>query len=288
MEIIIDHQSGFCFGVKRAIDAAEKSLQSGKTVYCLGDIVHNGKEVERLEKMGLKIIQHQQLASIEGQTVLFRAHGEPPASYETVNERDVDLIDATCPVVLKLQQRIKKAWEKQTKQNGQVVIFGKKGHAEVTGLQGQTNYECIVVENRCDIEQLDFNRPIEIFAQTTKDPEIFKSIVAQIKEKSANPHWVVSHNTTCMQVSGRAEQLRTFAPRHELIIFVGGKKSSNSKILFDICISINPNSHFVTTPLELQKEWFSQELSSVGIFGATSTPLWLMEEIARKIKEINN
>lgn len=287
MKITIDHESGFCFGVKRAIDAAEKSLQQENLVYCLGDIVHNEQEVERLERLGLKIINHQELDDLQRKTVLFRAHGEPPASYQTIKSQDVKLIDATCPVVLKLQQRIKKAWELQRGQNGQVVIFGKKGHAEVTGLQGQTNFECIVIENQADTEQIDFSRPIEIFAQTTKDPVVFKSIVEEINAKAVDPALVVAHNTTCKQVSGRADQLGKFAPQHNLIIFVGGKKSSNSKILFDICKNINHNSHFVTGPSDIKKEWFDTHIESVGIFGATSTPLWLMEKIAEQIEKIN-
>ena len=287
MEITIDHQSGFCFGVKRAIDAAEKSLLNRNQVFCLGDIVHNEQEVERLEKLGLKIIDHQEFGHVHNKTVLFRAHGEPPASYQTIKNHGIDLIDATCPVVLKLQQRIKKAWEFQRGQNGQIVIFGKKGHAEVTGLQGQTNFECLVIENLADSEQIDYSRTIEIFAQTTKDPIIFKTIVEQIMARAANPALVVAHNTTCKQVSGRAGRLEEFAPQHNLIIFVGGRKSSNSKILFDICKNINPNSYFVTEPSDVQKAWFDPHIESVGIFGATSTPLWLMESIAKQIEKIN-
>ncbi len=287
MKITIDHQSGFCFGVKRAIDAAENNLRQGKKVYSLGDIVHNEKEVERLEKLGLQVINHDDLDKVNDETVLFRAHGEPPSSYEKTSARDTDLIDATCPVVLKLQQRIKKAWIEQKKQNGQIVIYGKKGHAEITGLQGQTNWECLVIEGMEDIDQIDFSRPIEIFAQTTKDPDIFKTIINAIREKSAVPDKVKDHNTTCKQVSGRAGQLMVFAPQHDLIIFVGGTKSSNSKVLFDTCKRINPNSHFVTCIEDLKNEWFDSSIETVGIFGATSTPLWLMEEVAAQIEELN-
>lgn len=287
MNITIDHQSGFCFGVKKAIDAAENSLRQGNQVFCLGDIVHNEQEVERLEKLGLRIINQQELNGMNHKTVLFRAHGEPPASYETTSKLGINLIDATCPVVLKLQQRIKKAWELQRKQNGQIVIFGKKGHAEVTGLQGQTNFECIVIENLTDTHQLDYKRPMEIFAQTTKDPETFRLIVEQIKEKAFDPNLVIAHNTTCKQVSGRAERLATFALQHNIIIFVGGRKSSNSKILFDICKNINPKSYFVTEPSEIQRSWFEGQVESIGIFGATSTPMWLMEKIAEEIENLN-
>ena len=287
MNITIDHQSGFCFGVKKAIDAAENSLRQGNQVFCLGDIVHNEQEVERLEKLGLRIINQQELNGMNHKTVLFRAHGEPPASYATTSKLGINLIDATCPVVLKLQQRIKKAWELQRKQNGQIVIFGKKGHAEVTGLQGQTNFECIVIENLTDTHQLDYKRPMEIFAQTTKDPETFRLIVEQIKEKAFDPNLVIAHNTTCKQVSGRAERLATFALQHNIIIFVGGRKSSNSKILFDICKNINPKSYFVTEPSEIQRSWFEGQVESIGIFGATSTPLWLMEKIAEEIENLN-
>ena len=286
MKITIDHQSGFCFGVKRAIDAAENSLRQGNQVYSLGDIVHNEQEVERLEKMGLKIIDHQQLDEVNDKIVLFRAHGEPPSSYDTTNRQNSKLIDATCPVVLKLQQRIKKAWEQQKERHGQIVIFGKKGHAEVTGLQGQTNYECIVIENIADAAQIDFRRPIEIFSQTTKDPIAFKTIVDQLKERAIDPNMVLVHNTTCKQVSGRADRLKIFAPQHDIVIFVGGHKSSNSKVLFDTCKKINPNSYFVKEPSEIQKEWFTAQIESVGIFGATSTPMWLMEKIATEIKTI--
>lgn len=287
MNITIDHQSGFCFGVKKAIDAAENSLRQRNQVFCLGDIVHNEQEVERLEKLGLRIINQQELNGMNHKTVLFRAHGEPPASYETTSKLGINLIDATCPVVLKLQQRIKKAWELQRKQNGQIVIFGKKGHAEVTGLQGQTNFECIVIENLTDTHQLDYKRPMEIFAQTTKDPETFRLIVEQIKEKAFDPNLVIAHNTTCKQVSGRAERLATFALQHNIIIFVGGRKSSNSKILFDICKNINPKSYFVTEPSEIQRSWFEGQVESIGIFGATSTPMWLMEKIAEEIENLN-
>lgn len=286
MEIVIDHQSGFCFGVKRAIDAAEKNLRQGKEVYSLGDIVHNEKEVERLEKMGLKVIDHQQLSQLENETVLFRAHGEPPSSYQQSKQQSADLIDATCPVVLKLQQRIKKAWEQQKTQNGQIVIFGTKGHAEIKGLQGQANSECIIVEGMDDMTLIDFSRPVEIFAQTTKDPDLFNSIINHIKENSSNPSLVVSHNTTCSQVSGRAGRLQVFAPQHDVIVFVGGTKSSNSKILFNTCKRINPQSYFVVSPDGVEARWFSADIKSVGIFGATSTPLWLMEEVAEQIRKI--
>lgn len=288
MKITIDHQSGFCFGVKRAIDAAEKNLKQGKTVYSLGDIVHNEQEVARLERMGLKVINHSDMDNLQNETILFRAHGEPPSSYKKTDDQSVNLIDATCPVVLKLQQRIKKAWEEQKKQNGQIVIYGKKGHAEITGLQGQTNSECLVIESADDIDQIDFNRPIVIFAQTTKDPKTFKSIIELIRSKAANPELVKDHNTTCNQVSGRASQLAVFAPNHDLILFVGGTKSSNSKVLFDTCKRINPKSYFVTSPDDINLDWFDESIKTVGIFGATSTPLWLMENVAERIEQLNN
>lgn len=282
MIVEIDKYSGFCFGVKKAIQSAENLLKSGEEVSCVGDIVHNEEEASRLNQLGMSIISLDEINQVKSGSILFRAHGEAPASYKLVEKSGLLLKDATCPVVLKLQQRIKMAYEAQNLQNGQIVIFGKRGHAEVIGLIGQTNNNGIVIENISDIDLLDFNRPIELFAQTTKSPEEFHEIVALLEQKCLSElKW---HNTTCKQVTGRVPRIQSFAKQYQLIIFVGGKKSSNAKILFDACQQVNSNSYFISSPDEFKKEWLSNDVRIVGICGATSTPYWLMEEVAGKIR----
>ena len=284
MNIVIDNDSGFCFGVRRAIATLEDELQKKTELYCVGDIVHNEREIERLEHKGLKVIDVEQLDRLSNTAVLFRAHGEPPSSYETVRRNSLKLTDATCPVVLKLQRRIRRSWEELKAVGGQLVLFGKKGHAEVIGLMGQTDNECILVENIEQIDRIDPNKPTEIFAQTTKDPQQYADLISRIKTLVHNT--VVAHDSICHQMADRAERLRTFACEHDMMLFVGGAKSSNSKVLFEICRSINPNSHFVTAESDINAAWLKPLPSSIGIFGATSTPLWLMQRIKETIETL--
>jgi len=288
MNVVIDEGSGFCFGVKRAIATLEDELKKNKTVYCVGDIVHNEREIERLQGSGLKIINTTDLATLHNSAVLFRAHGEPPSSYTHVRQNNLSLTDATCPVVLKLQERIRNSWSKMQAVGGQIVLFGKKGHAEVIGLMGQTDNKCILLENDTQINLIDPNKPTEVFAQTTKDPQQYHQLIEKIKQHVSNT--VVAHNTICRQMADRAEHLRTFAAEHNMILFVGGAKSSNSKVLFEICKSINPNSYFLTSEDDVQtviKDY--QPISNdvtIGIFGATSTPLWLMERVKENVETL--
>ncbi len=285
MNVVIDDGSGFCFGVRRAIATLEEELSSNNPVYCVGDIVHNEREIERLQNKGLKIIDVENLTTLHDCAVLFRAHGEPPSSYSIVKKNNLRLTDATCPVVLKLQQRIRESWKRLSKIGGQVVLFGKKGHAEVIGLMGQTNNECVLIENESQIYLIDSSKPTEVFSQTTKDPEQYSYLIRKIEEHVNNT--VEAHHTICRQMSDRAQRLQNFANSHDMIIFVGGAKSSNSKVLYEICKNINPNSFFVTNENEVSEDWFSTMPSSVGIFGATSTPLWLMENVKNKILNIH-
>ena len=288
MKVIIDEGSGFCFGVKRAIATLEEELKKNSIVYCVGDIVHNEREIERLQSSGLKIIDTAELANLHNSAVLFRAHGEPPSSYSYVTRNQLTLTDATCPVVLRLQQRIRDAWKKMQAIGGQIVLFGKKGHAEVIGLMGQTDNKCILLENDTQIDLVAPNKPTEVFAQTTKDPQQYEQLISKIRQHVSNT--VVAHNTICRQMADRAEHLRTFAAAHNMILFVGGAKSSNSKVLFEICKSINPNSHFLTNEDDVENVIKNSQMLttdvSIGIFGATSTPLWLMERVKEKVETI--
>lgn len=284
MNIVIDEGSGFCFGVRRAIATLEDVLTKQQKVYCVGDIVHNEREIERLQAKGLEIINSDELSTLRNSSVLFRAHGEPPSSYRFVEQNNLNLTDATCPVVLRLQQRIRDAWHRLQNQNGQIVIFGKKGHAEVIGLMGQTDNQGILIEDESQIVNINPAKPTEIFAQTTKDPQRYLHLVDVIKAHVKNS--VVAHNTICNQMADRAKNLQIFAREHDMIIFVGGAKSSNSKVLFDICCSINSNSHFVTAENEVERKWFDVEPKSIGIFGATSTPLWLMQQVKKTVETI--
>ena len=284
MRIVIDSGSGFCFGVRRAIATLEQELHKHGEVYCVGDIVHNEQEIERLQGLGLKIIENSELNTLHSTNVLFRAHGEPPSSYAIVEENELKLTDATCPVVLKLQQSIRQAWLQQKSVNGQVVLFGKKGHAEVIGLMGQTENECILVEDESQINKIDPERPCVVFAQTTKDPQQYRKLLQKIRQYTHAK--MEAHNSICRQMADRAENLKTFALQHDVILFVGGTKSSNSRVLFDICNAINPDSHFLTSESEVDMEWFNPRPNSIGIFGATSTPLWLMERVRASCVEM--
>lgn len=284
IRVEIDKYSGFCFGVQKAIETASALLSKGEKVHCLGDIVHNEAESERLAHKGMSIIQHNQLNKLQGGTVLFRAHGEPPESYQQITDKGLKLKDATCPVVLKLQQRIRKAYLNQLEKNGQLVIFGKRGHAEVVGLVGQTNNEAIVIEDASEVSKIDFSRPIELFAQTTKSPDVLRFIIELIQNEQ--PIDFIWHNTTCKQVTGRVPRIKEFASQFPLVVFVGGKKSSNAKVLYQACKEVNANSYFVTSANELDIKWFNNEIEQVGVCGATSTPQWLMEEVAEAIRKI--
>jgi len=286
LHIEIDPASGFCFGVVKAVEAAEKALENHDVLYCLGDIVHNNMEVERLEDKGLRSITDIALQSKQSEKVLIRAHGEPPATYNKAKELGLQLIDATCPVVLKLQKRIKNSWMALKEKGGQVVIYGKAGHAEVVGLLGQTENEAIVIESIDEIGKIDLSKATHLYAQTTKSIDEFKRIANYLKENMSVHVEFKSYDTVCRQVAGRLPKLMLFAQKHDVMVFVGGKKSSNAKMLFAKCQEANRRSYFVSDVDELKKEWFSAAVKSVGISGATSTPPWLMENVAQQIKMI--
>lgn len=282
MIIEIDQKSGFCFGVVNAIGKAEEMLKTEEMLYSLGHIVHNEQEVKRLQDLGLKTIDHEQFFKLKNCKVLIRAHGEPPSTYEYALKNNISLIDATCPVVLKLQERVKKAAQTMKDENGQVVIFGHQGHAEVTGLAGQTNDSALIVDHPDDLEKIDPSRPVTVFSQTTKSVDDFRKLNENIRSRS-NPGLVQTHDTICRQVSNRAPHLQKFAACYDVVIFVGGRQSSNAQVLFDVCRGANHRSYFISDPAELQAEWFLN-VNSVGICGATSTPKWLMEQVAGRIK----
>jgi len=281
--IEIDQKSGFCFGVINAIGKAEDTLKTEDLLYSLGHIVHNELEVKRLQELGLQTINHEEFFRLKNCKVLIRAHGEPPSTYDYARENNITLIDATCPVVLKLQQRVKKATETSKNQNGQLVIFGHSGHAEVTGLAGQTNNEAIIIDHPDDYRKLDPMRPVIVFSQTTKSVDDFRKLTQNIREQSQSGQ-VETHDTICRQVSNRMMHLDRFAARFEVIIFAGGRQSSNAQVLFDVCKKQNNRTYFISTPEEIQAEWFDQ-VKTVGICGATSTPQWLMEKVAEKIRQ---
>ena len=275
LQIEIDNGSGFCFGVTTAIQKAEEELAAGKTLYCLGDIVHNGMECERLKKLGLVTINHEEMSRLHGVKVLLRAHGEPPSTYELARENDIEIIDATCPVVLQLQRRIKRQYDACPE--AQIVIFGKPGHAEVLGLVGQTESKAIVIANVEEVKRLDFTRDIYLYSQTTKSLDEFHRIIEYIQEHISPDATFKSFDTICRQVANRMPNISAFASRHDLVLFVCGRKSSNGKVLFNKCKSVNPNSHLIEGPEEIKKEWLDG-VRTIGICGATSTPKWLMEQ----------
>jgi 4-hydroxy-3-methylbut-2-enyl diphosphate reductase len=275
LKIEIDNGSGFCFGVTTAIKKAEEELGKGNTLYCLGDIVHNGMECERLRQMGLVTIDHEQMKQLHDVKVLLRAHGEPPETYELARRNNIEIIDATCPVVLKLQKRIKEQYE--TTPSTQIVIFGKKGHAEVLGLVGQTEGNAIVIESFDEVTKLDLTRDIYLYSQTTKSLDEFHRIIEYIQQHIAPEATFRSFDTICRSVANRMPNISQFAARHDLILFVCGRKSSNGKVLFNECRRINPNTHLVEGPDEIDPSWL-RGVETVGICGATSTPKWLMEQ----------
>lgn len=287
LQIEIDNGSGFCFGVTTAIKKAEEELQKGGTLYCLGDIVHNGMEVERLHARGLVTIDHQQLRRLHNAKVLLRAHGEPPETYTIARRNNIEIIDATCPVVLQLQKRIKKQHENNAETNDserQIVIFGKNGHAEVLGLVGQTHSKAIVIEKFDDVKKLDFTHNIYLYSQTTKSLDEFHHIIDYIRDHISPGAEFKSFDTICRQVANRMPNIAAFAGRHDVVIFVAGRKSSNGKVLFKECLSVNPNSHQIESAAEIDMRWFNNA-ETVGICGATSTPKWLMEECREYIRK---
>ncbi|HZK02916.1 MAG TPA: 4-hydroxy-3-methylbut-2-enyl diphosphate reductase [Bacteroidaceae bacterium] len=289
MKIEIDKDSGFCFGVTAAIHRAEKELEKPQPLFCLGDIVHNDMECQRLSNAGLKTISHKELSFLKpGARVLLRAHGEPPLTYQVAEKGNIELIDTTCPVVLRLQMRIKERYSLIDKNRQQIVIYGQKGHAEVLGLVGQTKGAAIVIDSESDLDKIDFDKDIFLYAQTTKPSDGFQKITDILKEKISNRASLISYNTICGQVSNRREKIWEFADKHDLILFVCGQKSSNGKALFKECVKANLNSHMIENIDQIDKELF-KGVRSVGICGATSTPRWLMEECKNEIiKRYNN
>ena len=284
MQVTIDKNSGYCFGVEFAIKMAEDEMENEETLYCLGDIVHNDMEVKRLSEKGLVVIDREQLHALSNCKVLIRAHGEPPETYKLAIENNIELIDASCPVVLKLQHRVKNAFDKMERENGQIVIYGKKGHAEVIGLTGQTLEKAIVVTQDSDLDKLDFTRPITLFSQTTKSTKGFYALSEKIENRikatkgESTEVDFNSNDSICRQVSNREPQLQRFAQENDVILFVSGKKSSNGKALYQVCLSENPRSYFIENEEEIEVEWI-QQAERVGICGATSTPMWLMEQV---------
>jgi 4-hydroxy-3-methylbut-2-en-1-yl diphosphate reductase len=284
--IVIDSKSGFCFGVTKAIQTAEAHLLQEGGLSSLGDIVHNEEEIKRLNHNGLHSIDLSQLASTTSSKVLFRAHGEPPSSYKAIKAAGKEIVDATCPVVLKLQQRIKKAWQEVKAGKGQIVIYGKKNHAEVVGLCGQTNNEAIVVQTPEDLQLVDSGKKTVLFAQTTMSHSGLEEIELLLRKHLANPDNLTVHKTICGQVGNRVPHLKIFASQYDLIIFVGGKKSSNGKVLYEVCRAVNPRICFVSAIEDLHPSCFQPVPASIGVCGATSTPKWLMEKVAENIQSL--
>lgn len=284
-KIEIDRQSGCCFGVEKAIIKAEEELKKSGSLYCLGDIVHNNIEVERLEKMGLITINHEQFKELKNVKVLLRAHGEPPSTYEIAKQNNIELIDASCPVVLGLQKRIKKKYALSENDDAQIVIFGKKGHAEVNGLLGQTEDEAIIIESKEEIDKLDFTKDIYLFSQTTKSLEGFQEVGELIRSRMRDGAKFEFYDTICRQVSNRVPNIQEFAESHDLIFFIAGEKSSNGKVLFAECKKKNPNSYLIHHPDEIDPSLLEEDIS-IGICGATSTPMWQMEAVAKNIAKL--
>lgn len=291
MIVEADKQSGFCFGVQNAVEIAEKALLKGEKVFSLGPLVHNDKEVDRLSSLGLASISHEEFRRLKDCKVLIRAHGEPPDTYVTAEKNNLTIIEATCPIVKRLQSRIKDTWARTKGIGGQVVIFGKPGHAEVVGLQGQINNEGILVSGPDDFDKIDITKPVYLFSQTTMSVKEYNNLSdtlrTRMEEKGISSHdkHLVINKTICGQVSNREPHLKEFAKKHDVIVFVSGRESSNGKMLYSVCRSVNPNTHFVSSHEELDKSWFTGK-NSVGVCGATSTPKWLIENIRDIISNI--
>ena len=283
--IEIDSESGFCFGVTTAIKKAEEELAKGTPLYCLGDIVHNDQECERLKKLGLITINHEEYAKLKNVKVLLRAHGEPPETYRIAAKNNIEIIDATCPVVLRLQKRIKQEYtNKESQKEKQIVIYGKNGHAEVMGLVGQTNGEAIVIEKIDEVDKIDLSKDVRLYSQTTKSLDEFRNIVFYIEQNISPSATFQYFDTICRQVANRMPNIRKFAASHDVILFVCGQKSSNGKILFHECKEINPRTYQVDKPEDIDMEWF-RDTKLIGICGATSTPKWLMDKCKNVISE---
>ncbi len=282
MEILIDEHAGYCFGVVKAIGAAEEVLKNEGGLYCLGDIVHNSAEVERLKNMGLEVIDHDMLERLCGKKVLIRAHGEPPETYRRAETLDIELVDATCPIVLALQQRIRKGYDEMRPVNGQIVIFGKPGHAEVVGLTGQTDGTAIIVSGPDDISAIDFHRPIRLYSQTTKSREEYQRLQDNIASRLPEGADFVAYDTVCNRVANRARDLEGFARSVDVLLFVAGSNSSNGHYLYEYCRKVQPKTYLIADPSQLQAQWFDGA-RRVGISGATSTPRWLMEDVKKAI-----
>ena len=289
MKVTIDKNSGYCFGVEFAIQMAEDELAHGQQLYCLGDIVHNRMEVERLHQQGLRIIDREELARLHDCKVLIRAHGEPPETYQMALENNLELIDASCPVVLKLQNRVKHAFDLSQRQDGQIVIYGQPGHAEVAGLTGQTGNRAIIVMSEADLDQIDFARPVTLFSQTTKSTAGFYKMKALMEARIAAAGGTLdsfdANDSICRQVSNREPALAKFATEHDVVLFVSGRKSSNGKALFSVVNGVNPRSYFIENEAEVEQAWLAGA-TSVGICGATSTPLWLMQRVAERVEGV--
>jgi len=285
MTIEIDDKSGFCFGVVRAISEAERALAKGGTVYSLGDIVHNRIEVQRLEQLGLHTVTHAEMERLGGCRLFIRAHGEPPTTYAEARTLGIDVIDATCPVVARLQKRVKYAHDRMRPVGGQVVILGKRGHAEVVGLTGQVEESTLVIEGRQDLEAIDFTRPVYFLSQTTQSIALFEELSDEMRRRATVPEQVQVDDTICRQESGREQHLTEFAKRFDTVLFVSGRKSSNGKVLFEVCRQANPHSRQIEEPAEIDPAWF-ERVQSVGICGATSTPKWLMEQVAEHLRKL--
>lgn len=285
MEVIIDDNSGFCFGVVRAIGEAETALQNVGDVYCLGDIVHNRVEVQRLEKLGLHTVSHEDMKNLSGRTLLIRAHGEPPHTYAIAEKLGITIIDATCPVVARLQRRLRQAYDKMQEVGGSVVLLGKRGHAEVIGLTGQADDDVVVIESEADLDSIDFTRPIYFLSQTTQSIALFNKLAEDIKQRAKDVPITID-DTICRRVAGRESLLTEFARSVDLVIFVCGRKSSNGRVLYEVCRNANPNSYNVEESSEIEPAWL-EGVERIGICGATSTPRWLMEQVAESIKSAN-
>ena len=285
IKVEIDEGSGFCFGVVTAIHKAEEELAKGETLYCLGDIVHNSREVDRLKTMGLITINREEFKQLKNAKVVLRAHGEPPETYMIARENNIEIIDATCPVVLRLQKRIRQGYLADSDEEKQIVIYGKSGHAEVLGLVGQTDGKAIVIEKAEEAKKLDLNKSIRLFSQTTKSLDEFQEIVEYFKQHISPEATFEYYDTICRQVANRMPKLREFAATHDLIFFVSGKKSSNGKMLFEECLKVNANSHLIDNEKEIDPSLL-QNVKSIGVCGATSTPKWLMEKIYNHIRTL--
>ena len=294
MEVLIDDKAGYCFGVVKAIGAAEEVLKNEGGLYCLGDIVHNSAEVERLKNLGLEVIDHEMLEGLRGKKVLIRAHGEPPETYRRAERLDIKLVDATCPIVLALQQRIRKGYDEMRPVGGQIVIFGKPGHAEVVGLTGQTDGTALIVSSPDDIDAIDVNRPIRLYSQTTKSREEYRQLIDNINErltqsrnhaiKQSSNHFI-AYDTVCNRVANRARDLEGFARSVDVLLFVAGSNSSNGHYLYEYCRKVQPKTYLIGGPDEVQPQWL-EGINSIGISGATSTPRWLMEEVKKTLYDL--